>query len=285
MVDARARRQIVVNAGGSAHGHPALNAARSPSADVCALSPLVAAINILLLNMPWTPGSASSPLPACSLPTHLDEVEVALRESLNSAGYIVMVCGCSASDGQPARAVRQEYFHYFGARQKSSRKPIFGIASDEVRGVESASIVADGAQSLIREQVEMGTRIGGAQQPAERCVLTVTHPTSYTRLVDPSKFNLWRLIVWLNPWNKARYQHRRHPKRCINCGGKIVAQRDRPLHLLSAKPAPPLALLLPSQTGHRGGNVATIAQQRSGATSRSTPRYVSAVINIHQCWH
>ena len=57
----------------------------------------------------------------------------------------------------------QEYFHYYGLDQKK-----LGYAKPDAlvmhpgpmnRGVEIDSAVADGAQSLIREQVEMGVAV------------------------------------------------------------------------------------------------------------------------------
>ena len=57
----------------------------------------------------------------------------------------------------------QEYFHYFGLDQKklAYAKPdaLVMHPGPMNRGVEIDSIVADGAQSLIREQVEMGVAV------------------------------------------------------------------------------------------------------------------------------
>jgi len=57
----------------------------------------------------------------------------------------------------------QEYFHYFGLDLKklAYAKPdaLVMHPGPMNRGVEIDSIVADGAQSLIREQVEMGVAV------------------------------------------------------------------------------------------------------------------------------
>jgi aspartate carbamoyltransferase catalytic subunit len=57
----------------------------------------------------------------------------------------------------------KEYFHYFGLdREKlSAAKPdaLVMHPGPMNRGVEIASDIADGAQSLIREQVEMGVAV------------------------------------------------------------------------------------------------------------------------------
>jgi aspartate carbamoyltransferase catalytic subunit len=57
----------------------------------------------------------------------------------------------------------QEYFHYFGLDQKklAYAKPdaLVMHPGPMNRGVEIDSAVADGAQSLIREQVEMGVAV------------------------------------------------------------------------------------------------------------------------------
>jgi len=57
----------------------------------------------------------------------------------------------------------QEYFHYFGLDQKklAYAKPdaLVMHPGPMNRGVEIDSFVADGAQSLIREQVEMGVAV------------------------------------------------------------------------------------------------------------------------------
>ena len=56
-----------------------------------------------------------------------------------------------------------EYFHYYGLDEKklSYAKPgaLVMHPGPMNRGVEIDTIVADGAQSLIREQVEMGVAI------------------------------------------------------------------------------------------------------------------------------
>jgi aspartate carbamoyltransferase catalytic subunit len=57
----------------------------------------------------------------------------------------------------------QEYFHYYGLDQKklAYAKPnaLVMHPGPMNRGVEIDTAVADGAQSLIREQVEMGVAV------------------------------------------------------------------------------------------------------------------------------
>ena len=67
------------------------------------------------------------------------------------------------ADERLVRAIDREYFHYFGLDQKklAYAKPdaLVMHPGPMNRGVEINSIVADGAQSLIREQVEMGVAV------------------------------------------------------------------------------------------------------------------------------
>jgi aspartate carbamoyltransferase catalytic subunit len=56
----------------------------------------------------------------------------------------------------------KEYFRYFGSIRRSCRRKADALVMHPGpmnRGVEISSEVADGAQSLIREQVEMGVAV------------------------------------------------------------------------------------------------------------------------------
>jgi aspartate carbamoyltransferase catalytic subunit len=156
----------VVNAGDGAHEHPtqALLDALTIRRNKGRLEGLVIAIcgdvmhsrvarsNILLLN---TMGARVRVVaPSTLLPRGIERmgVEVVMmlrlqRERMN--GSFV-----------PST---QEYFHYFGLDQKklAYAKPdaLVMHPGPMNRGVEIDSIVADGAQSLIREQVEMGVAV------------------------------------------------------------------------------------------------------------------------------
>ncbi len=160
----------VINAGDGAHEHPtqALLDALTIRRNKGRLEGLVIAIcgdvmhsrvarsNILLLN---TMGARVRVVaPSTLLPRGIERmgVEVArdMREGLRLQrermnGSFVPSSG--------------EYFHYFGLDQKklAYAKPdaLVMHPGPMNRGVEIDSIVADGAQSLIREQVEMGVAV------------------------------------------------------------------------------------------------------------------------------
>jgi aspartate carbamoyltransferase catalytic subunit len=169
----------VINAGDGAHEHPtqalldALTIRRNKGRleglviAICGdvLHSRVARSNILLLN---TMGARVRVVaPSTLLPPGIERmgVEVArdMREGLDGADIVMMLrLQRERMNGSfvPSTA---EYFHYFGLDQKK-----LGYAKPDAlvmhpgpmnRGVEIDSIVADGAQSLIREQVEMGVAV------------------------------------------------------------------------------------------------------------------------------
>ena len=169
----------VINAGDGAHEHPtqalldALTIRRNKGrieglvVVICGdvLHSRVARSNILLLN---TMGARVRVVaPSTLLPVGIERmgVEVArdMREGLNGADIVMMLRLQRERMNGSFVPSSSEYFHYFGLDQK---KLAYAKADALVmhpgpmnRGVEIDSIVADGAQSLIREQVEMGVAV------------------------------------------------------------------------------------------------------------------------------
>src|SRR5690349_7053824 len=169
----------VINAGDGSHEHPtqALLDALTIRRNKGRLEGLVIAIcgdvmhsrvarsNILLLN---TMGARVRIVaPSTLLPRGIERmgVEVArdMREGLNGADIGMMLRLQRERMNGSFGPSSQEYFHYFGLDQK---KLAYAKADARVlppgpinRGVEIDSAVADGAQSLIREQVEMGVAV------------------------------------------------------------------------------------------------------------------------------
>src|ERR1022692_4162849 len=169
----------VINAGDGAHEHPtqALLDALTIRRNKGRLEGLVIAIcgdvmhsrvarsNILLLNTMGAPVRVGAP--STLLPRGIERmgVEVArdMREGLDGADIVMMLRLQRERMNGSLVPSGQEYFHYFGLDQKK-----LGYAKADAlvmhpgpmnRGVEIDSIVADGAQSLIREQVEMGVAV------------------------------------------------------------------------------------------------------------------------------
>ena len=169
----------VINAGDGSHEHPtqalldALTIRRRKgdierlTVAICGdiLHSRVARSNIILLN---TLGARVRVVaPSTLLPPEIERfgVEVArdMREGLNGADIVMMLrLQRERMNGSFVPSV-QEYFAYFGLDQKK-----LGYAKPDAlvmhpgpmnRGVEIDSFVADGAQSLIREQVEMGVAV------------------------------------------------------------------------------------------------------------------------------
>jgi aspartate carbamoyltransferase catalytic subunit len=169
----------VVNAGDGAHEHPtqalldALTIRRNKKrlegliVAICGdvLHSRVARSNILLLN---TMGARVRVVaPSTLLPPGIErmgvEVTRDMREALDGADIVMML------RLQRERMVgsfvpsSQEYFHYFGLDEKklAYAKPdaLVMHPGPMNRGVEIDSLVADGPQSLIREQVEMGVAV------------------------------------------------------------------------------------------------------------------------------
>jgi len=91
------------------------------------------------------------------------EVTRDMREGLRDADIVMMLrLQRERMNGSFVPSV-QEYFHYFGLDQKklAYAKPdaLVMHPGPMNRGVEIDTAVADGAQSLIREQVEMGVAV------------------------------------------------------------------------------------------------------------------------------
>jgi aspartate carbamoyltransferase catalytic subunit len=169
----------VVNAGDGAHEHPtqalldALTIRRNKGrierlvVAICGdiLHSRVARSNILLLNA--LGARVRVVAPSTLLPAGVERlgVEVCrdMREGLRDADIVMMLrLQRERMNGSFVPSV-QEYFHYFGLDQAKLRyaKPdaLVMHPGPMNRGVEISTEVADGAQSLIREQVEMGVAV------------------------------------------------------------------------------------------------------------------------------
>jgi len=169
----------VINAGDGAHEHPtqalldALTIRRNKGrierllVVICGdiLHSRVARSNIILLN---TLGARVRVVaPSTLLPPGIERfgVEVCrdMREGLRDADIVMMLrLQRERMNGSFVPSV-QEYFHYYGLDQKklAYAKPnaLVMHPGPMNRGVEIDTAVADGAQSLIREQVEMGVAV------------------------------------------------------------------------------------------------------------------------------
>src|SRR5262249_36965857 len=169
----------VINAGDGAHEHPtqalldALTIRRNKGRlerlliAICGdvMPSRVARSNIILLN---TMGARVRVVaPSTLLPPGIERmgVEVArdMREGLEGADIVMMLRLQRERMNGSFVPSSSEYFHYFGLDQKklAYAKPdaLVMHPGPMNRGVEIDSIVADGAQSLIREQVEMGVAV------------------------------------------------------------------------------------------------------------------------------
>jgi aspartate carbamoyltransferase catalytic subunit len=169
----------VVNAGDGSHEHPtqalldALTIRRNKGrierlvVVICGdiMHSRVARSNIILLN---TMGARVRVVaPSTLLPPGVERlgVEVArdMREGLGGADIVMMLrLQRERMNGAFVPSV-QEYFHFYGLDQTKLRyaKPdaLVMHPGPMNRGVEIDSAVADGAQSLIRQQVEMGVAV------------------------------------------------------------------------------------------------------------------------------
>jgi aspartate carbamoyltransferase catalytic subunit len=169
----------VINAGDGAHEHPtqalldALTIRRNKGridqlvVAICGdiLHSRVARSNILLLN---TLGARVRVVaPSTLLPPGIERfgVDVArdMREGLRDADIVMMLRLQRERMNGSFVPSSQEYFHYYGLDERK-----LGYAKPDAlvmhpgpmnRGVEISTAVADGAQSLIREQVEMGVAV------------------------------------------------------------------------------------------------------------------------------
>ncbi len=169
----------VVNAGDGAHEHPtqalldALTIRRAKGrlsgiiVAICGdvLHSRVARSNILLLNALGAQVRCVGP--STLLPKALDrlgvEIFTDMKSGLRDADIVMMLrLQRERMDGSFVPSVR-EYFHFFGLDQEklAFAKPdaLVMHPGPMNRGVEIDSAVADGAQSLIREQVEMGVAV------------------------------------------------------------------------------------------------------------------------------
>jgi aspartate carbamoyltransferase catalytic subunit len=169
----------VINAGDGAHEHPTqalLDALtiRRHKGDIAGLTVAicgdiahsrVARSNILLLNA--LGASVRVIGPSTLLPNNVERLGVTaftdMRRGLDGADIVMMLrLQRERMDGSFVPSVR-EYFHFFGLdREKLAyAKPdaLVMHPGPMNRGVEIDSAVADGAQSLIREQVEMGVAV------------------------------------------------------------------------------------------------------------------------------
>ena len=169
----------VINAGDGAHEHPTqalldgLTIRRNKGriegllVAICGdiLHSRVARSNIMLLN---TMGARVRVVaPSTLLPIGVERmgVEVArdMREGLADADIVMMLRLQKERMNGSYIPSSSEYFHFYGLDQKK-----LGYAKPDAlvmhpgpmnRGVEIDSLVADGTQSLIREQVEMGVAV------------------------------------------------------------------------------------------------------------------------------
>jgi aspartate carbamoyltransferase catalytic subunit len=169
----------VINAGDGQHEHPtqalldALTIRRRKgdianlTVAICGdiLHSRVARSNIILLN---TLGARVRVVaPSTLLPPGVErfgvEVTRDMREGLHGADIVMMLRLQRERMNGSFVPSTQEFFAYFGLDQKklAYAKPdaLVMHPGPMNRGVEIDSIVADGAQSLIREQVEMGVAV------------------------------------------------------------------------------------------------------------------------------
>jgi aspartate carbamoyltransferase catalytic subunit len=169
----------VINAGDGAHEHPtqalldALTIRRNKgpiaglTVAICGdiLHSRVARSNIILLN---TLGARVRVVaPSTLMPAGIERFGVEatgdMREGLREADIVMMLRLQRERMNGSFVPSSQEYFHYYGLDENK-----LGYAKPDAlvmhpgpmnRGVEIDSAVADGAQSLIREQVEMGVAV------------------------------------------------------------------------------------------------------------------------------
>ena len=169
----------VVNAGDGAHEHPTqalldaltIRRAKGPLSKlivaICGdiLHSRVARSNILLLNA--LGAQVRVVAPSTLLPSGIDRMGVivarTMAEGLKDADVVMMLrLQRERMEGAFVPSVR-EYFRYFGldAEKLKAAKPdaLVMHPGPMNRGVEIASEIADGPQSVIQEQVEMGVAV------------------------------------------------------------------------------------------------------------------------------
>jgi aspartate carbamoyltransferase catalytic subunit len=169
----------VINAGDGSHEHPtqalldALTIRRNKGriegllVAICGdvMHSRVARSNILLLTIMGARVRVVAPSTLLPLGIERMGVEVArdMREGLDGADIVMMLRLQRERMNGSFVPSTGEYFHYYGLDQKklAYAKPdaLVMHPGPMNRGVEIDSMVADGAQSLIREQVEMGVAV------------------------------------------------------------------------------------------------------------------------------
>ena len=169
----------VVNAGDGAHEHPtqalldALTIRRNKgrleglTIAICGdiLHSRVARSNIILLNCMGARVRVVAPSTLLPVGIQRFGVDVArdMREGLDGADIVMMLRLQRERMNGSYVPSTSEYFQYYGLDEKklSYAKPdaLVMHPGPMNRGVEIDSIVADGAQSVIREQVEMGVAV------------------------------------------------------------------------------------------------------------------------------
>ena len=169
----------VINAGDGAHEHPtqalldALTIRRNKGAiekltvAICGdiLHSRVARSNIILLNT--LGASVRVVAPSTLLPAGIERLGVDvyrdMREGLKDVDIVMMLRLQRERMNGSLIPSTKEYFHYFGldtTKLKYAKPDALVMHPGPMnRGVEIDSIVADGAQSLIQEQVEMGVAV------------------------------------------------------------------------------------------------------------------------------
>ncbi len=169
----------VINAGDGAHEHPtqalldALTIRRNKGrierlvVAICGdiLHSRVARSNIILLNE--LGARVRVVAPSTLLPPGIERLGVEatrdMREGLRDADIVMMLRLQRERMNGSFVPSTQEYFHYFGLDEKklAYAKPdaLVMHPGPMNRGVEIDTAVADGAHSLIREQVEMGVAV------------------------------------------------------------------------------------------------------------------------------
>jgi aspartate carbamoyltransferase catalytic subunit len=169
----------VINAGDGTHEHPTQalldaltirrNKGRLDALTVAICGDIahsrVARSNIILLN---TMGARVRVVaPSTLLPSGIErmgvEVHRDMREGLRDADIVMMLRLQRERMAGSLIPSTREYFHYYGldpAKLKFAKADALVMHPGPMnRGVEIESSVADGAQSLIREQVEMGVAV------------------------------------------------------------------------------------------------------------------------------
>ncbi|MER8864450.1 aspartate carbamoyltransferase catalytic subunit [Mesorhizobium sp. M0751] len=169
----------VVNAGDGAHEHPTqalldaltIRRAKGPLSKlivaICGdiLHSRVARSNIILLNALGAQVRVAAP--STLLPTGIEKMGVivtrSMAEGLKDADVVMMLrLQRERMEGAFVPSVR-EYFRYFGLdaeKLKAAKDGALVMHPGPMnRGVEIASEIADGPQSVIQEQVEMGVAV------------------------------------------------------------------------------------------------------------------------------